>query len=339
MPVGRTPPRRASRGSGAGYGKREKKAVVPFTPEPEKKANERSVARGGGRGGRGGSGGRGGRGGRGAKRGNDDAVVNKVRADDSSSRRRAIPIDQTLSASAEGSTGSAHFFGCQRTTVRRSFSCDTPPLTDLAPLVPAAAVRASQEPHREPNERDSPAALHDRGVRHGRVERREVSGTPSISTTNDDCPFALRWSPSSTPGCADKTSARARRPGAKPATRNSPNALIPRENMTAAARNSAPRPRSPRRARRSSPLSSASASCSNNWSIKRRTRTSSASPKKKPSTRTERMTKPLFNPNRTTRASTPRTSSAPPAAEATRTTTMTFYCATGSARARTTCPA
>jgi hypothetical protein len=51
------------------------------------------------------------------------------------------------------------------------------------------------------------------------------------------------------------------------------------------------------------------------------------------------MTKPLFNPTRTTRASTPRTSSAPPAAEATRTTTMTFYCATGSARAHTTCPA
>jgi hypothetical protein len=84
MPVGRTPPRRASRGSGAGYGKREKKAVVPFTPEPEKKKSKRSVALGGGRGGRGSRGGRGGRGGRGAKRGNDDPVVNKVRAGDSS---------------------------------------------------------------------------------------------------------------------------------------------------------------------------------------------------------------------------------------------------------------
>lgn len=71
MPVGRTPPRRASRGSGTGYGKREKRAVVPFTPDPEK-TRTRPNARGGR--------GRGGRGGRGSKRANDDGVVNKVRS-------------------------------------------------------------------------------------------------------------------------------------------------------------------------------------------------------------------------------------------------------------------
>jgi len=73
MPVGRTPPRRASRGSGAGYGKREKRAVVPFTPDDKKPTKRQKAA-----GGRGGRSGRVGRGGRGGKPGKDDALVNKV---------------------------------------------------------------------------------------------------------------------------------------------------------------------------------------------------------------------------------------------------------------------
>jgi len=79
MPVGKTPPRRASRGSGLGVGKRERKPAPVFSPHV--KPVVKRAGGGGGRGGRGGKatgagigGGRGGRGGGACVDG-----VNKVR--------------------------------------------------------------------------------------------------------------------------------------------------------------------------------------------------------------------------------------------------------------------
>jgi hypothetical protein len=60
MMPGRTPPRRASRGSGQGFGKRERTAPKPFSPEPPAaKAKKKGGEGGGGRGGKAGGRGRG----------------------------------------------------------------------------------------------------------------------------------------------------------------------------------------------------------------------------------------------------------------------------------------
>ena len=76
MPVGRTPPRRAFRSSGEGYGKREKKVAKPFSPEDYVNTKKTAGGRGGGGRGAGAKAGRGG--GRGGAHAHED-VVNKVR--------------------------------------------------------------------------------------------------------------------------------------------------------------------------------------------------------------------------------------------------------------------
>lgn len=83
----RTPPRRASRGSGQGLGKRERKSTKLFSPElPSVKANKGRAAAGGG-GARGGGRGRGRGMGRGRGRGalsHAEEGVNKVRSTEES---------------------------------------------------------------------------------------------------------------------------------------------------------------------------------------------------------------------------------------------------------------
>lgn len=83
----RTPPRRASRGSGQGLGKRERKSTKLFSPElPSVKANKDRAAAGGG-GARGGGRGRGRGMGRGRGRGalsHAEEGVNKVRSTEES---------------------------------------------------------------------------------------------------------------------------------------------------------------------------------------------------------------------------------------------------------------
>ena len=82
MSVGKTPPRRASWGSGIGVGKRERKPAAVFSPavRPVVKRAGGGGGRGGGRGGKATGAGIGGRGGRGGSGGGTCADgVNKVR--------------------------------------------------------------------------------------------------------------------------------------------------------------------------------------------------------------------------------------------------------------------
>lgn len=243
----------------------------------------------------------------------------------------------------EGSTAIGTLRVPTTTTVRRSFFRDAVADRSVPSRPATASVRASQEPDRESDERDSPAALDDRGVRHGRVERREVRGVPAISRSRRSVVRRDR-----TPGEAHHQTRRSiffffflfsfrLRVSVRRADETETHPFA--RPRTAAARNSAPPLRSRRRARRSSTPSSASESCSRLWISRSRTRTPRRSLKNQPSTPTTKPPPPPPPSTTRTRASTRRTFSAPPAARATRTTTTTSCCATGSARARTTCPA